>query len=392
MYVRLPAVARRRWWPVPLAALSSLLVAVVVLQPRVGASGGFLPAAPAANRCARPVPSTAAGFQRMFDGLDGDWAGGDQAATVPLPGGRTLWLFGDTVAGYRIASGGYSPGWTLRHNSFLVEDGGCLRPVPTGLPETADAWYWPAAGVVDGGRLVVFAMRVERAGSAPGVAETVSGPDFRVAGGALAQYRLAADGTPTLESMRALPNAPQSGPDPTLWGQGALADGDRVYVYGTRADTAHGAFGRALLVARAPAGAVADPAAWRYFDGHRFVADAARAEPVVAAVRGVSTSVSAVRTAHGFAVVAKQDEVFGTDVTAWTAPTPTGPFTATALFPAPSTGDLLRYSALAHPEFRLAGGRLLVSVCRNSTDLAAVGDDALLYRPQFTAVRLPGSS
>ena len=375
-----PAAALRRWWLVPLIAVSSLLAAIVVLQHEVAASPGTIPAA-----CSRPAPRTAAGFQRMFDALDGAWAGGDQAASVPLPDARTLWLFGDTVSAHRDSTGGYAAGWTLRHNSFLLQQGGCLRDVETHLPESADAWYWPASGIVDNGRLEIFAMKVVR---------DRSPLDFRLTGTALADYTLAADGTPTLRGLRDLTSAPRRAGEMTLWGQGALASGGFVYVYGTQGDTAHGAFGRALLVARAPLGAVSDPGAWRYFDGAGFGTDARRAVPVVDAVRGVSTSVSPVLTSTGVAVVAKQDEVYGTEVAAWTAPTPAGPFTATPLFAAPSdpARGVLRYSALAHPEFALADGRLLVSVCRNSTRLSAVGRDALLYRPQFSAVRPPNPS
>jgi hypothetical protein len=361
----------------PIAAAASLLAAVLVLQQGVGAAAGRLPASPLG--CGRPAPETATGYQRMFDGLDGSWAGGDQAATVALPGGRTLWLFGDTVSGHRATDGGYEPGWTLRHNAFLVQDAGCLRTVETHLPEAAGSWYWPAAGVVDAGRLDVFVM---------GATKTSTAFGFRVGGMAVASYDLAADGTPTLRDLRSLSPEPRAD-DVTLWGQGVLASGDYVYVYGTRAE--HGAFGRALFVARAPRGSVADSGTWRYFDGSAFVSDPARARPVVDAVRGVSTSVSVVPTAHGVAVVAKQDEVYGRTVVAWTAPTPTGPFTASPLFAAPSdvSRGELHYSALAHPELKLADGSLLVSVCRNNTDLAAVGSDALLYRPQFTSVRLP---
>jgi hypothetical protein len=383
MHVRRSTAALTRWWLVPLVAASSLLAALVVLQQRVGAAPGPLPAFRAPG-CARPAPDTAAGFQRMFDGLAGSWAGGDQAATVALPHARTLWIFADTVSGHRAPSGGYAPGWSMRHNSFLIEDGGCLRSVQTGLPETADIWYWPVSGLLDGGRLHVFAMRVAR---------TSSGLGFRLTGTALAEYDLTAHGTPTLRGVRALPSAPRAGVDDTLWGQGTLVSGREVYVYGTRGDTAHRAFGRALLVARAPAGAVADTAAWRYFDGVRFVTDPRRARPVVAAPGGVSTSVSALRTDGGVAIVSKQDDAFGNTVAAWTARTPLGPFTMTPLLAAPSDPEhgLLRYAALAHPELTLAGGELLVSVCRNSLDLAEVGRDALLYRPQFAAVRLPAA-
>ncbi len=68
----------------------------------------------AAPACERATPATAAGYQRMFDAKnDWTWSGGDQAATVRLPDGRTLWLFADTIQGRGRGPAGTPPagGW-----------------------------------------------------------------------------------------------------------------------------------------------------------------------------------------------------------------------------------------------------------------------------------------
>ena len=66
----------------------------------------------------------------MFDAKnDWTWSGGDQAATVRLPDGRTLWLFADTIQGRESRIGGYAAGWRMVHNSLVLQDRGCLRGV-----------------------------------------------------------------------------------------------------------------------------------------------------------------------------------------------------------------------------------------------------------------------
>lgn len=325
------------------------------------------------------APDTVAGYQRLFDSLDGDWAGGDQAASVELPDGRTLWLFADSVSGRVGPEGGYLPGWRIRHSGFVLQDRGCLTAVAgSPLPELGpDDWYWPNSAFVVADRLVVLAMHVHRTG--PGLV------DFAIGGSAVATFDLPPGRAPGLREIVTGPGRPGG----TLWGAGVTVLDGWAYVYGTRSEP--GAFGRSLSVARVHPSAVADPAAWTYFDGRCWVRDAERAARLVGAVKGVSTSVSPVSLpGGGVALVSKRDEVFGDDVTAWTAPRPWGPFTARepALFRAPSLrvpGELV-YTPQAHPTARLADGRLLVTVCRNNLDLRAIGTDARLYRPQFHGV------
>lgn len=345
-----------------------------------GANDAPVPAAPVAS-CPVAAPDTAAGYQRLFDGLDGDWAGGDQAVSVVLPDGRTLWVFADSITGRTAPDGGYLPGWRIRHSAFVLQDRGCLTAVPgTPLPELGPAdWYWPNSAFVVADRLVVLAMRVHRTG--PGLV------DFAVSGSAVATFALPAGGVPRLLDVVAGPGVPGG----TLWGAGVTVRAGWAYVYGTR--TEPGAFGRSLSVARVRPSAVDDPAAWTYFDGRGWVADEARAAVLVDAIKGVSTSVSPVTLPDGrTALISKRDEVFGDDVVAWTAPHPWGPFTVRdpALFRAPSLrvpGELV-YTPQAHAGTPLRDGRLLVSICRNNLDLRVVGTDAGLYRPQFREVSL----
>src|SRR4051812_45832492 len=108
---------------------------------------------------------------------DRSWSGGDQAASIDLPDGRTAWLFADTVQGQQSAGGGYAPGARrpapgarMVHNSMLLQDGGCLTAVPGPdgrelVPTwTEGSFFWPMQWGLDGGRLVVLGQRLAKTG------------------------------------------------------------------------------------------------------------------------------------------------------------------------------------------------------------------------------------
>ena len=115
-------------------------------------------AAPAA-RANRPAPTTAAGYAAMFDELDpAEWGAADVAISVPLPDGRVVWLFGDTMSVARLV-----------HSSAIVQTGGCLHVSRGGtqlLPDDdPDHVYWiDSARVVPDG-IEITARGVELTGN-----------------------------------------------------------------------------------------------------------------------------------------------------------------------------------------------------------------------------------
>ena len=327
----------------------------------------------------------------MFDRLSGGWAGGDGAASVALPDGRTLWVFGDTIIGRPADSGpAYAPGAHMVHNSFVLQDGGVLSPVngPGGgevLPNGPDgAFSWPTAGIVDGGALILFSSRMHANGT--------GSFDFAQLGTDVAVVDLPRGSDPVVRTVRKV--SADNGTTSPAWGQSLVRVGAWIYVYGTRTDPRPYHFGKELYVARARPGQLTDVRSWQYHDGHRFGPRADQARALIGAAGGVSTTLRVLVSPDGRAtIVSKRGEFLGTDVRAWTAPTPAGPFRLAPkrLFAAPSgrTAGELVYLAEAHPQFQLPGGRTLVTVSRNNTDLRKVLADRLLFRPQFHAVTLP---
>ncbi len=366
-------------------ALSVLVLALPVLLGPTAAAA--LRPAP----CAVPEPTSARGWQAAFDGLnDSTWSGGDQGASLRLPDGRVLWVFADSFRGAQRTDGSRAPGSSFVRNSLVLSDRGCLRGV-TGrggaevVPGTADGqWFWPQHAVLDRGRLFLSVLRVARTPSASGAA------GFRTTGTWLAELSYAPGGTP---SFRGLHRTPSSGTADTAvqWGTAVASSEGWTYVYGTRRVPVPGVFGKALHVARVPAGRLTDLRAWRYWDGRAWVAGAGRAATVRDAVGGVSTSLSVWRSSTGqWRAVTKKDEFLGRDVVLLRAPSPAGPWTEQVVGSSPSgrrPGETT-YTALAHPDLALRGGALLVSVSRNDDDWDDHLADADLCKPQFTEARL----
>jgi hypothetical protein len=252
-----------------LAVLLGAVMAVVggfgwmsMAGPAAAAAAPAQARTPARAACSQPAPRNAAGYQAMFDAKnDASWGGGDQAASVALPGGRVLWMFGDTVRGHRLV-----------HNAMLVQTGGCLTAVPAAdevVPTRADGeWYWPQSAIVVGDRLIVFCARVRRTGPGPF--------GFRTTGVDAAVFAL----TGVLPSFLGLAQTPSSRSPETgaQYGKAVLIDGGWLYVYGSRQIPA--AFGRAVTVARVRPSAVLRPSSWEYWNGTGWSARAQRATPV----------------------------------------------------------------------------------------------------------------
>ncbi|MPR00377.1 DUF4185 domain-containing protein [Modestobacter sp. I12A-02628] len=336
--------------------------------------------------CTVPAPTTPEGWQQAFDDLNDDrWSGGDQGSSLRLPDGRLLWVFADSFQGAQRADGSRAAGSRLVHNSLVVADGGCLTGVtgPDGgevVPNAADGeFHWPQHAFLDGGRLYLSVFRV-RGTAVPG------STDFTTTGTHLASFDLVPGGSPVFTGLTPTPSAGTSD-DVVQWGTAVAQDDGATYVYGTRRVEDRTLFGKALYVARVPAGAVTDLAAWRFWDGAGWATDAGAATPVKDARGGVSTALSIWRAADGtWHGVTKKDEYLGDQVVALRAPSATGPWTEQVIGSSPSyavPGELT-YTALAHPDVPLDGGGLLVSVSRNNESWTTHLADGDLYKPQFS--------
>ncbi len=341
------------------------------------------PAQDVASRACAAEPTTARQWQSLFDGLSGQWAGGDGASSTRLPDGRVLWLFGDTYVGGTMTTGARAPGTRLVRNSLVVTRGSCAAPVATtgdALPGRSGSWLWPTHAVVTWAgsagvptRLVVFAQRVVRT--------SADAFGFRRTGTATISLTVPWNGIPVVGAVRDLPTTD------ILWGASVVTDGTTTWVYGTRSDAEPLVFGRALFLARAPTVTVGDTMTWRYRTASGWSTHPGGAVAVRPARDGVSTVPSATRVASGYVIVTKAEEFLDDHVVALWAPNAWGPWTTTNLFEAPSTTDVLRYSPAVVAGS--PGSRAVVVVSRTATTLVGIAHDADDTRPSFTDVRLP---
>lgn len=186
----------------------------------------------------RPWPDADGLFRR-----DALWRGADAAYSVPLSGGRTLWLFGDTFMGPSRREASFV------HNSIAIQD----SPDPTSAQLTPHVggttehptpffgtdpgtWLWPMAGARVPAGIVVFFMRVRSA--RPDLPTVI---DAWRAEGSLRFFEVfdwtAAlirdpDGPVQDWQVDVLPTP--AAVNRIIPGAGALSDGDHLYAYGWR--------------------------------------------------------------------------------------------------------------------------------------------------------------
>lgn len=378
-----------------LLTLPAILVAfgAVVAVPETAQSPA--PAAEPATEadCLPFEPITTVGdLNQLADNMRGgeEFEGADVGADVELQDGRRLWVFGDTLRSEDF------DGQRFVRNSMLVFGDTCasvVLPADHGalVPDRADGvGYWPmsiAKVERSGYDLVGVGMQRVRGADAPDGADA-----FENLGSAIALFVVPLGRTPQLLEVQDLgpDSADRSRPE---WGAAtAVADG-WIYVYGTAHPDIDLVFGFSLQVARVRPDDLLDTSKWRYWDGRRWQSRAAKAAELIPAEGGVSQTLSVFERDGRWYAVSKRDEFLGTDLVIWSAPRPTGPFTAgdpVAQIPSDEKTGTLRYMPLAHPGLLPEKDSVIVSYSQNRTDVSDIVEDPFLYRPRFLRVPLPG--
>ncbi|WP_340537058.1 DUF4185 domain-containing protein [Nocardioides sp. GXZ039] len=382
----------RRWRVSMLAGL--VLVTAAAGATRAATSGD--PAPPASVRgLATDTACLDTGTVSGVDDLNrvarlrgnNQFQGGDVGVEAKLQDGRIIWLFGDTL---RSPDGATEE---FVRNSMLVVEPGCLRvlrPVGGGavLPDRNDKiGYWPMSVTVQHRHnydvVTVFAQRVQSRGS--------DVFDFETLGPSAAVFVVPRGRTPQLLTLRDL-GADDSDVERPMWGAASMIDDGWLYVYGTARPADDSSFGYSLSVARVRPDQVLQQRRWSYWDGTGWTSHAGQAAALIEPVQGVSQTLSVFRKGDTYYAFSKRDDFLGQDLVFWTSPSPTGPFTAqppVADLPSDLADGQLRYMPLAHPDLFPAEDSVVVSYSRNSTDLGAVIEDPLLYRPGFLRLPLP---
>jgi hypothetical protein len=337
---------------------------------------------------AEPAPE----WNAKFAGKEG-WVGGDEAYSVVLGGHKVLWLFGDTLLG--TVRDGKRAGAVMVNNTvgiqagqdadaairFVAGKGKDGKPAAVFLPADSKGWLWPQAVARAGDRLFVFLAQITR-GDNRGVL------GFRHVGSWLAVITNPEDDPPSWRVKQTkVPFARFDEGGVQSWGSAMLADGEHLYIYGYH-EQGKKIGSRKLLLARVPAGKLADFESWRFRTSDGWSEKAEDAVPLAA---GLATECSVTRMpdAKGCVLVYTENGL-GDRIVGRFAKAPAGPWSAPVLlYRCPEMAadkGVFSYSAKAHP---WAGkGELLISYCVNAWDFGRLFREEKVYRPRFVRVKL----
>jgi hypothetical protein len=304
------------------------------------------------------------------------WTGADSTYSVPLPGGRTAFIFSDTFLGPVNPDGSRPTTTPFINNSFVIKQGGKLTTVtggtpanPTALvPPPSNGWYWfGAAQTSNAGRnLDVIALRFEKTG--PGQW------DWHWASNYLARFD---SKTFKLQSLTQLPSAAN-----VQWSGWLLRDHGSTYIYGVE-DLGASKYQHVARVR----GDDLTAKPWEYWTGSGWSADETASARVL---EGVANEHSVTRWGDGYLLITHDtNELFSKRVLGYVSCSPTGPFVKPVeLYQTPETGgNIITYNSHEHPDLR-RGNELLVSYNVNSLVSDDLYADVSIYRPRFLAVTL----
>jgi hypothetical protein len=240
-------------------------------------------------------------------------------------------------------------------------------------------WFWPYHGVRTPQGLFLFLVQIERTADplAFGFKLTatwlgrVANPDDPPGDWVVSQSRL------------------PWGSERRLFGSSVLRLGEECYVYGTAdAAAAGGLVRKDVILARAPASALADFARWRFWSSSGWVEDVERSDPVC---RGVANEFSvSYQPALGRYIMLYTQESLSEYIVFRLAPEPAGPWgEPVRIYRCPEAewdSRIFCYAAKGHPELASSPDELVVTYITNSTDFGLIESDARLYRPRFLRV------
>ncbi len=367
------------------------------------------PSAPAADVCLGAA--TPATLTTIFENEPGGVIAADYQRAVPLPDGRTLWLFQDATIRLpppdlpdpELPPDPLSPPpptEQLLHNIGVIQSGSCFTVLRSGTDEDPRAWllpgqttpfahwFWPLGAEMgnDGYLYVYVAEMFERGGLYLSASEPTG---TRAVAIDLTSMSVAGAWTPPGSSAQ-------------LYGFSVTSDVSWTYLYGH----CHRQFGYDIgpfgvpahdvgcsgnvPVARVPKGQMLDPLS--YWDGTAWQADPNRAVSVMPAGRTINPS--QVHWVDGeFLAVSKVGDWFGTTIYLDRAPTARGPWTNYARLPAPKRCDpntCNSYFASWIPGSALTGGtegQFVIGVSHNRWD----GRVTTINRPTYLLAPPPGS-
>ncbi|MBK7425566.1 MAG: DUF5005 domain-containing protein [Saprospiraceae bacterium] len=309
-------------------------------------------------------------LNNLFTRFGGGWTGADGTLSVPLPDGKTLWIFGDTFMGTVRQDRSRAPSGLI-NNTFAIQDGDQLTTLFSGSPSAPQAfvkpieagwWYWPGHGKMNGDTLEVIMFAMRSNGSTMW--------SFEYA--AVDLLKFSYPSISLIERKRLIEN-------PVInYGTCLLEKDGYTYIYGAEKV----GLNKWMHVARCPSGSLDQ--SWTYFDGTGWSADPEASSP---STFDVSEQYSVFENDSKFYLMT-QHHILGSEIYLFESTSPQGPFINKQLiFCTPETGgNIFTYNAFYHPDFS-TNEEICISYNVNSFDFQDVIRDADNYRPWFVRVR-----
>ncbi|MEO3793250.1 phospholipase A2 [Nonomuraea sp. B10E15] len=369
------------------AAIISLILALVLVTPLPAVASALLPPgsaqAAAAQSSANPDASELRAMFGNYGNSGGHWTGGDSTVSVPLPDGRTAWLFSDTFLGTVNSDFSRPKSAPFINNSIVVQQGSALGPTIHGgssaqpkslvIASAADEFYWVGDATVADGQLQAVYGKFRKTGE--------EGPfAFERVGTSLVTFALPGL---TVSSVRDL-----SLTGPVGWGSAIMEDSAYTYVYGS--EPAGGLkFGHVARVASGDLGG-----AWEFWTGSGWSAQESASARFMS---GVPEGISVHKSGNQYVLVTQEShEPFSHWLVAYVSNAATGPFTGPIYLESAPEPELSAYRQFiyhgrAHPQLS-DPGELLLSYDVNTIENADHYKDVRIYRPRFLEVPWPPPS
>ncbi|MCF8302950.1 MAG: hypothetical protein K9I94_06700 [Bacteroidales bacterium] len=315
-----------------------------------------------------------------FTKVDDGWCAADVTISLPLPGDKTLWLFGDTFIGemegeFNIKNGAS----TMIRNSVIIEDndelttyyGGTLENPTSFIPEQGEAWFWPEHAILEEDTLRIFAFRVWKGEGNPNF-------QFKVGGTHIASFSY-----PAMEHLHTKPL--EAVLDTNMrFGTCVLEQEDYTYVFGKK-DTTQNTWTWLLpYLARVENSVMGD---WEFYAGNDQWSEHSE-DAVPIGDRPISESLSVHEQNGSFylvqheiwldskLIIQKSDKITGP----WNTSNTGGIENVFADIVVPD--ENFTYNAFAHPQFT-DNGEILISFNVNADDFFSIFDDTRNYRGRF---------
>ncbi len=325
------------------------------------------------------------------------WLGADAAYSIPLPDGRDVWIFGDTLYGAKRVVNGNDPKmvrnsigistckagqWKL---TYVIRQDSEGRPQSFFTPRLPNTWYWALDGFVSGRDLWVTLLCMR---NAPAKSQAMG---FATCGTDLARIS-------------------SPGPDPQQWKIRVfplVADGAHAYPSASAIVFKKDAYlfalkesgTRPLLATRIPFAGLSAPAAHlQYLEANGTWRNGFDPQHAKAVMQQGSTELS-IRyhpELHRWLAVMFAPEAFSSKIVLRTAPTLTGPWSeGQTIYRVPEMQpgtpgydkDTFCYAGKEHPEFE-HGDLVFTYVC-NTMAVPKLATDLKIYYPQVVRMPMP---